>query len=194
MEACSEQQPTHDRRYLCSVPNCQLNCHGSRLFARIRRLLRLRCAVCNHPHRSHSRTRHGCEKAIDTTRSVGEDMRKQWEAAKDQKENTEALIATHERALDDLSRVTGDAMNDLERLVEDYDGLALSRSFSAHMEKTIKFMEQRYPDGDSAVSEERLDNTRCGLEQMKKKLDIMRLAKAKGRGAVQKMNGNFIGN
>ena len=55
-------------------------------------------------------------------------------------------------------------------------------------------MEERYPDGDSAVSEERLDNTRCGLEQMKRKLDILRLAKAKRRGAVQKMNRNFIGN
>lgn len=125
--------------------------------------------------------------------SVDEDTRKKWEAAKDQKENTEARIATHERALVDLSRATDEAMDDLARLVEDYDGFALSRSFSAHMEKTIKFMEQRYPDGEEAVSEERLDNTRCGLEQMKKKLGILRLAKAKGRGGVQKINGNFIG-
>ena len=104
--------------------------------------------------------------------------------AKDQKKNTEALIATHENALGDLSRATSGAMAELSRLVEGYDGLALSRSVSAHMEKTIKFMEQRHTDREEGASQDRLENTRCGLEQMKKKLDLLRLAKAKGRGEI----------
>jgi len=195
MDACSHfeqtvntpvwtQQPTRSRRYICDVHACQSNCHDSRLFTRIRRLLRLRCAVCNHPHRSHSRTRLKWVKSINTGTSVDEDMKKRWEAAKDQKKNTETLIATHKSALGDLSRATGSTMDELSRLVEGYDGFALSRSFSAHMEKTIKFMEQRHTDREEGASQDRLENTRCGLEQMKKKLDLLRLAKAKGRGGV----------
>jgi hypothetical protein len=188
-----KQEPTHNLGYLCNVPECHSNCQASGLLARIRRLLRLRCAVCAHSYHSHSHTCHLWVKSNDTRTSVDEALKRKWETAKEKKENTEALIATHESALDDLSCATDGAVDDLSRFVEDYDGFALSRSFSAHMEKTIKFMEQWCTDREAGVSQERLESTRCGLEQMRKKLDLLRFAKAKGWGKVQKINGNFIG-
>jgi hypothetical protein len=132
-------------------------------------------------------------KSNDTRTLVDEAIRKKWEAAKEKKENTEALVATRERALGDLTRATDEAMDVLARLVEDYDGSALSRSFSAHIEKTIRFMEQRYTDREEGASEELLDNMRGGLEQMKRKLELLRLAKAKGRDRIWKVRGGSIG-
>lgn len=102
-------------------------------------------------------------------------------------------MAMHERALGDLTRAMDGAMDDLVQLVEDYDGKALSRSFSEHMEKTIHFLEQRCTDKEECASQERLENMQCGLEQMKRKLELLRLAKAKGRGGVRKVNWNVLG-
>lgn len=188
-----KQEPTHYLGYLCNLHDCHSNCRAPRLFARIRRLLRQRCAVCGHSYNSHSHTRHAWVKSDDTRTTVDEGMKQKWEAAKDKKENTEALIATHESALDDLTRAMDGAMDDLAQLVEDYDGSALSKSFSTHMEKTIRFLEQRCTDREEGASQEQLDNMLCGLEQMKKKLELLRSAKAKGRDGVRKVKGSSIG-
>ena len=42
---------------------------------------------------------------------------------------SKSVTATHENALGDLSRTKGGAMDKLSRLVEGYDGFALSRSY-----------------------------------------------------------------
>lgn len=132
-------------------------------------------------------------KSNDKRTSIDQGIKKKWEAAKDKKENTEALIAVHERALGDLTRAMDGAMDDLVQLVEDYDGKTLSGSFSAHMEKTIHFLEQRCTDQEECASQERLENMRCSLEQLRRKLELLRLAKAKGRGGVRKVNWNVLG-
>ena len=85
MEACSKkplntpvwkQQRIPHSNYLCNAPECHSNCHSFRLFTPISRLLRLRCATCNHSHRSYFRTPHAWMQ--DTQASVDEG----WEAAK----------------------------------------------------------------------------------------------------------------
>jgi hypothetical protein len=70
--------------------------------------------------------------------SVDDNMKKQWEAAKDEKEKTEALVATSKSALDDLSYAMDEAMDELARLAEEYACLSLSGCFSAPLEKAIR--------------------------------------------------------
>ena len=144
MEACSKkplnmpvwkQQRTSHSNYLCNAPECHSNCHSLRLFTPISRLLRLRCATCNHSHRSHSRTRHVWAQQNDTQASVDEG----WEAAKVEKEDTELLISTYEGALGDLNDAMDRNVDDLARLTEDYTALSLSGPFSAHMRRQPGF-------------------------------------------------------
>ena len=175
-----KQQPTDKLRYLCDIPDCYSNCQPSRLFAPISRLLRLRCAKCDHPHHSHSHTRQTWVQVSDTRLLVDEGMKKRWEAAKDEKENRKALIAAHEKALGDLDRIMDEAMEVLARLLEDYDGKSLSGSFAAHMEKARGLLEQHYMDTEEqGVNREQLGNMRSSSEQMKRKLDLLKMAKEK---------------
>jgi chaperonin cofactor prefoldin len=115
--------------------------------------------------------------------SVDDNMKKQWEAAKDEKEMTKALAITSKRALDDLSRVMNDAMDELARLAEDYACLSLSGSFLAPLEKAIRLLEQRCKGmEEKGVSPEQLERMHGSVEQMKGKLNL--LIKAKEKAAV----------
>ena len=107
---------------------------------------------------------------------------------KRKKENTNALIATHKRALSDLTRAMDETLVDLVQLVDDYDGSTLSMSFSAHMVKTIQFVEQRYTDREEGVSQEGLENMRYRLEKDTGPQDCPRrkdgIASRRSRGAL----------
>ena len=182
MEACSnkplntpawKQQRIRYSNYLCNAPECHSNCHSSRLFTPISRLLRLRCAKCNHSHRSHHRTRHVWAQENDTQASVNED----WEAAKAEKEETELLIATYESELKDLNHAMDRTLDDLARLTEGYAALSLSEPFSAHVEKTTRLLEHRYKNMEwKGVSKEQLDKMQDSLDLTKRKLELVKKA------------------
>ena len=105
--------------------------------------------------------------------SVDEGIQK-WEAAKAEKEGTELLIATYERELGDLNDAMDGTVGHLARLVEDYAPLSISGPFSAHMEKTILLLEQRYKDMEQkGVSKERLEKIQDSLELMIRKLELV---------------------
>jgi len=188
MEACSnkpldtpvwEQQPVPNSTYICNATGCHSNCHSSRLLTPILRLLRLQCTNCNHPHRSHSRTRHAWVKEDDTQAAADENVKK-WEAAKAEKEETELLIATDESALKDLNDAMTRTIDELAQRVEDYATLSLSGPFSVHMEKTIRLLEQRHTDMEQkGSSKEQLEKVKDSLELMKRKLELV--AKAEER-------------
>jgi chromosome segregation ATPase len=120
--------------------------------------------------------------------SVDDNMRKQWEVAKDEKERTDALLATSRSALDDLRRSIDDAMDELARLAETYACLSLSGSFSAPLEKAIWLLEQRCNGmEEKGVSLEMLAKVRGSLEHMKGRLDLLRTAREKVRVGVRKV-------
>ena len=113
------------------------------------------------------------EKETDTQASVNEGLKK-WEAARAEKEDTELLIATYESELGDLNGAMDRTVDDLARLVEDYATLSLSGPFSAHMEKTILLLEQRYKDKEQrGTSKEQLEKIQDSLDQMKRKLELV---------------------
>ena len=120
--------------------------------------------------------------------SVDDDRRKQWEAAKDEKERTDALLATSRSALDGLHRSIDEAMAELARLAEAYAGLSLSGSFSAPLEKAIWLLEQRCKGmEEKGVSLELLAKIRGSLEHMQERLDLLRKAKEKVREGVREV-------
>jgi len=176
-----KQQRASSLNYLCTAPKCYSMCRSSLLFAPIRRLLRLRCRDCAHPHLSHSHTRHEWVEVIYSQTSVAEREKKRWETARDEKENTEADIAASERALSSLNHAMGEAMDDLAGLVEDYGRLSLAGGFSKHVEKAMRLLEERAMDMEKkGVSKARLNNMQDGLDVMGRKLELLIKAEEKG--------------
>ena len=177
-----KQQPASRLSYLCTVPNCYSVCHSSRLLTPIRRLLQLRCGDCTHPHLSHSHTRHEWVKVIDPQTSVDEREKKRRAAAKDEKEQTEALIATSEEALARLNHAIDEAIDDLGQSTEEYIALSLFGSFSIHVEKAIRLLEERYTDmAKKGASKKQLKKTQDSLSLMKRKLVLLRYAEEKAQ-------------
>jgi hypothetical protein len=119
---------------------------------------------------------------------VDNNMRREWEAAKNEKERTEALVATSKSALEDLSHIIDGSMVELAQSAEEYARLSLSGSFSAPLEKAIWLLEQRCKGmEEKGVGLELLAKVRSSLEQMKERLDLLRKAKQKAREAVQRI-------
>ena len=120
--------------------------------------------------------------------SVDDNMKRLWEAAKDEKEKTEALVAKCKGALDDLSHVMDKAMDELVQLATEYSRLSLSGSFSAYLEKATLLMEQRCRTmEENGASVEQLAKVQHSLEFMNGTLDLLREAKDGVRKVKEKM-------
>ena len=88
-----KQQPTPTRNYLCIAPNCHSTCGVKHSIIDVFLLFPRQfssCSKCNHPHLSHSHSRSMWERVYEDQGSVDDNMRKQWETAKDEKERLEA--------------------------------------------------------------------------------------------------------
>ena len=122
---------------------------------------RRQCAGCPHPHSSHSRTRHKWEKEIGQETLVDEGMKKDWKAAKAEKDSAEELISTKVKHLDGLNRIIDNDMDELARLADGYTSL-----FSVHVEKAIRlYRDMEQPTGT--------------LDLMKQKLELLKEAEEK---------------
>ena len=114
----------------------------------------------------------------ETQTSIDDNVKRQWEAAKDEKEKIAALVATSERALGDLNRVTCDAMDKLAGWAAEYAGLSLAGSFSAHIEKATLLMKQRCKSmEEKGVGVEQPAKMQRSVEQMEGKLNRHRQAR-----------------
>jgi len=122
---------------------------------------------------------------IDKQVLVNQDMKKQWETAKDEKEKTAALIAVNEMVLYDLRQVISRPTNNLVPLLEEYARLSLTGSFSVHMESTIKFLEQKYiVMEETGASQDELEKVKRSMDQMKRELGLLDNTKENGRQRV----------
>ena len=99
-----KQQPAPTRNYLCVAPNCHSTCGVKHSVIGVF-LLFLRqfssCSKCNHPHLSHFHLHSTWEQVYEDQVAIDDNMKRQWEAAKDEKERIEALLhATSKSALE----------------------------------------------------------------------------------------------
>ena len=119
--------------------------------------------------------------------SVDDNMKKLWEAAKDEKERTGVLLATSISALGELSNIIDESMGELARLAEEYASLSFS-GFSAPLEKAIWLLEQQCRGmEEKGVGLELLTKVRSNLEHMKARLDLLRKATDKVRKGFGEM-------
>ena len=178
-----KQHPAPTLNYLCMASNCHSICGVNHSFAGVFLLFPRQfssCSKCNHPHLSHFHLYSTWEQVYEAQLSVDDNTRRQWETAKDEKERTEALLATSKRALGDLGHIIDEAMDELARLAEEYASLSLSGSFSAPLEKAVWLLEQRCRGmEEKGVGLEQLTKVRTSLEHMKGRLDLLRKAKEK---------------
>src|SRR5258706_13550123 len=130
------------RNYLCSMPECYSTCReDDPLFFSIVLLFQHRpCVTCKHSNRSHF---HAFAKWVQRQESqvtVDDEMKTKWEAAKDEKEKTAALVAGSQRKLDDLRSTIEAGMDALVRLQEEFGRFSLLGSFSGALGKAIRVL------------------------------------------------------
>lgn len=176
-----EQQPRSTRNYLCSTPNCYSTCGVEHSIGRVLSLFPRQlgsCSECKHPHLFHYHLYSEWVQVVQKTQvSVDDNIKTKWEAAKDEKEKAEALVASCKGALEDLSRSMDEAMDELVRLAAEYAHLSLSGSFTAHLEKAILLMEQRCKTmEEKGLGVEQLAKMRGSVKQMKERRDLIRYA------------------
>ena len=200
-----KQQPASTLNYLCITPDCHTTCGVKHSFAGVFLLWPRQfspCSQCQHPHLSHFHLHSTWEQVYEAQLSVDDDMRKQWETAKDEKARTEALLVTSKSALENLSRIIDEAMDELARLAEEYASLSLSGRFSAPLEKAILLLEQRCKGmEEKGVGLELLTRVRASLDNMKGRLDLLRQKEkvrvrrieGKGQGKVRKVEEKMQG-
>jgi len=190
-----KQEPASTLNYLCIAPDCHSTCGVKHSIAGVFRLFPRQfslCSNCNHSHLSHFHLLSTWEQAYEAQVSVDDDMRKRWEAAKDEKERTDALFATSKTALEDLSYIIDEATCELARLAEEYASLALSGSYSAPLEKAIWLLEQRCRGmEEKGVGLELLTKVRTTLDDMKGRLELLRKAREKLREGVRRFEGKL---
>ena len=167
-----ERTPTF--HYLCGEPHCYSTCYVDDDTVSALLLVQSRplpCDVCHHSHSSHF---HAFAKWV---KQVDDDMKKKWQAVKDEKEEVEAVVAASERTLVGL---IDEGMDELAWLVEEYAGLSLSGSFSGPLEKAIRLMELHCKSmEEQGVSRDQLEKMRGDLEIVKRRLDLLRYAEEK---------------
>ena len=111
---------------------------------------------------------------------VDNDMKKRWEVAKNQKEKTEALMATIKHALDDLGYAMDEGMGELMRSAEEYARLSLSGCCLGPLEKATRFLEDQIKSMEGqGVSRDQLKKMQGSVEKMKRRLDDLNDAKEK---------------
>ena len=176
-----KQQPSSTLNYLCTTPNCYSTCDVRHPVPDDSPRRVLSCSKCNHLHLSHFQLRSTWEQVYETQLSVDYCMiMKQWDAAKDEKERTDALLAMSKGALEDLGRIIYEAMDELAPLAEGYVHLLLSGNPSMSLEKVIRLLEQHCKRmEETGVGLELLARIRIGLERMKERLDLLRKAEEK---------------
>ncbi|SRR5258706_2779759 len=168
------------RNYLCSMPNCYSTCREDDvLFFAIVLLFQHRpCVTCKHSHRSHFHAFAKWVQKQEPQVTVDDEMKTKWETAKDEKEKTEALLARSQRTLDSLSSTIEADMGALVELQEEYAGLSLSGSFSGPLEKATRLLELHCESMEQqGVSRDQLKTMRGSVEEMKRRLVVLREAK-----------------
>ena len=173
-----EQHPDSTRNYLCTTPSCYATCGIRHSVGQVLSLFPKQlasCSECGHLHLSHY---HLYSKWVQVKRvwvSVDDNMKKQWVAARNDKEKTAALVEVCKGALNSLSRVMDKDMDELAKLAAEYSRLSLSGSFSAHLEKAILLIEQRCEVmAEKNVGVEQLAKMQRSLVHLKERLDHLK--------------------
>ena len=105
--------------------------------------------------------------------SVDRDMKKKWEAVKNENEKTAVLIALNRMVLHNINQVINRAPGDLVQLVERYAPLQLSGSILEKLGSTAWQLEQMHKAMEKkGVDHDLLQQVKESLDRMKRKLGL----------------------
>jgi len=165
---------------ICGQSDCYSNCHidyTSNIPHELNGFFEGSCDKCNHSLWNHHRCHAIWEQVTNTQASVDQDMKK-WDSANGGTEKTAILLAMREKVLHDLNRIINGATDDLAGQVERYARLSLSGRFATQVESAVKLLDLNYVGLVSkGVDQDHLQRVKTSLDNMRRKLDILRIAK-----------------
>jgi len=185
-----QSSPTNN--IVCGEPNCYSNCeidYTANIALNLEGRFRGSCGKCNHSLWVHHRCQAKWGQVIDTQVLIDQlDVKKEWETAKDEKAKTAVLITFRERVLHKLDQIINGGIGDLAQLVERYSRLAISRGFSAQVDKAIKLLEHRYLAlKGNGVDQDQLQKVGESLDHMRRKLELLNKAKENARKEIKRV-------
>ncbi|THU98456.1 hypothetical protein K435DRAFT_795647 [Dendrothele bispora CBS 962.96] len=123
-----------------------------------------------------------------TQNIVDEEMKKKFMDAKSEKEKKEHLKKMLEGSLDTLTAHIETSTEELATLASKYADLSLSGSFSGQVEKAVKMLEQNHKAmEEKGVDKSTLDKVQKSLDEMKRKLDLLRKAQKENQGIIRRV-------
>ncbi|KAG8809632.1 hypothetical protein FRC17_003355 [Serendipita sp. 399] len=196
-----KQQNTTEHNILCTQTACYTKCHEncslgfsmkSEDLTNCVSMENRTCRVCKHSLDDHRHFRYKWAEEVDTQVSVDEDMKRNWENAKDTKERSEALIRGTKKILDQYNRSIDRGTKDLAQLADDYAKLSLSGSFGSQLEKAIALLQQKYESMENqGVSEDQLQTVKTSIDTLMKKLQLLKDAKLQER--KERKENSYVG-
>ncbi|KAK7458148.1 hypothetical protein VKT23_010056 [Stygiomarasmius scandens] len=201
------QKATQNHNTLCSVPECYSNCHIHCYLnftldpAGLRGCTAMQpteetCNVsgCGHPRDRHRHYNVIWEDEEQTQNIVDEDMKKKFMNAKSEKEKKENLQQLLQSSLDTLTGLIESSTEELATLASKYADLSLSGSFSGQVEKAVKMLEQNHKAmEEKGVDKVTLDKVQKSLDEMKRKLDLLRKAQKENEGVLRRIVNKVTG-
>jgi hypothetical protein len=169
---------------ICGQSGCYSNCctdYKTDIPLDLNGFFGRQCDRCNHSLSHHRRTNSKWEQVRDKQVSVNRDMKRRWEAAKDEKEKAASLAASN-KVLNDLNQVVSRTTPQLAQLAERYARLSLSGNFSAKFGSAVRLLGQHDRNLErKGISEDQLQKVKASLDHMKKKLEVLTTAKEKAQ-------------
>ncbi|KIL58589.1 hypothetical protein M378DRAFT_15436 [Amanita muscaria Koide BX008] len=140
------------------------------------------CPRCKHPYHHHTHDRVEWRQMDHQRIVINRDAEKKYTGAKNENEKQEALKATIQETIDDLSEEIEDCLNRLGLLTEEYANLSLSGSFAGQVRKTVVLLELNLESmRNNGTDSDSVRNVEESLERMKEMLSILEKTKAKLR-------------
>ena len=174
-----QESPTNNM--ICGQTTCYSNCeidYKSNIPLDLKGRFKGLCNKCHHSLWDHHRCRSKWGQVPDRQVLIDQDVKRKWEAAKDEKGKTAVLSTFRDKVQRNLNQVINGATNDLAKHVERYTRLSLSGNFSAQVGSVVKLLEQNYATLETkGVGIDQLQKVKESLDHMKRKLELLNSAK-----------------
>ncbi|KAM6499735.1 hypothetical protein JOM56_005243 [Amanita muscaria] len=146
------------------------------------------CPRCKHPYHHHTHDRLEWRQKDHQRIVINRDAEKKYTGAKDENEKQEALKATIQETINNLTEEIEDCLNRLGLLTEEYANLSLSGSFAGQVRKTVVLLELNLESmRNNGTDSDSVRKVEESLERMKEMLSILEKTKAKLREQIVRL-------
>ncbi|KAM6499732.1 hypothetical protein JOM56_005240 [Amanita muscaria] len=185
---------TREPNTTCLLPDCYSNCPINR--PELEKSHRSKASTWEknwsehipHPYHHHTHDHIEWQQKDHQRIVINRDAEKKYNAAKNENEKQEALKATIQETINNLSEEIENCLNRLALLTEEYAKLSLSGSFTGQVGKTVLLLELNLESmRNNGTDSELVRKVAESLERMKEMLNILEEAKAKVRQQILRL-------